>query len=138
MARTLGVDLGSRRIGIAISDDKGKVATPYMTLQRSSDEADARAIAEIAHAEGAKTVVLGLPLTLAGERGDAAMVTEGFAEKLKVAGLRVKLFDERLTTKEASKKLTGRGMKARQQRAVIDKMAASVLLQAYLDSQKKK
>ena len=137
MPRILGVDLGSRRIGIAISDDKGRVATPYATLQRTSDEADARAIVEMAAAERAKTIVLGLPLSLDGSRGDAAMVTEGFAEKLKAAGARVKLWDERMTTVEASKKLTGRGMRARQQRAVIDKMAASVLLQAYLDASKK-
>jgi putative holliday junction resolvase len=136
MARMIGVDLGSRRVGIALSDDKGKVATPYATLQRTSDELDAKAIAEIAALEGAKTIVLGLPLSLDGSKGDAAMVTEGFAEKLKSEGLKVKMYDERLTTVEAAKKLKTRGMKSKQARGVIDKMAAAVLLQSFLDSKK--
>src|ERR1041385_6462791 len=122
MARTIGVDLGSRRIGIAISDDKGKVATPYPTLPRASDENDAKAIAEIASLEGVKTVVLGLPLQLDGTRGSAAAVTEGFAGKLKDAGLRVRLHDERFTTTEATKKLQKRGMKSKEVRGVIDKV----------------
>lgn len=136
MPRFLGVDLGSRRIGVAICDSKGTVATPYATLHRTSDENDARALAEIAGLEGAKTVVLGLPLTLEGLKGDAAMVTEAFAEKLKDAGVRVKLLDERLTTAEADKKMKDRGMKGRQRRVVVDKMAATVLLQSFLDSKK--
>ncbi|HVL33400.1 MAG TPA: Holliday junction resolvase RuvX [Actinomycetota bacterium] len=138
MARTLGVDLGSRRIGIAISDDKGAIATPYAVIERTSDENDARSIAEIARLENAKTVVLGYPLMLDGSAGHAAMVTEGFAEKLKQAGMRVKLFDERLTTAEADKKLKGRGMKGRARRAVVDKVAAAVLLQSFLDTKARK
>ena len=137
MARTVGVDLGSRRIGIAISDDKGTVATPYATLQRTSDDLDAKAIAEIAALEGARTVVLGFPLMLDGTKGDAAMVTEGFAAKLKEAGLRVKLHDERLSTAEAAKAMKTRGMKSKQVRGVIDKAAAAVILQSFLDMKKK-
>lgn len=136
MARTIGVDLGSRRVGIALSDDKGTIATPYATLQRTSDDQDAKAIAEIAASEGVKTVVLGLPLMLDGSKGDAAAVAEGFAAKLKEAGLRVRMHDERLTTVEAAKKLKTRGMKSKQARGVIDKMAAAVLLQSFLDSKK--
>ena len=136
MARMLGIDLGSRRIGIAVCDDKGKVATPYATLQRTSDELDAKAIAEIAGLESVKTVVLGLPLTLEGEKGHAAMVTEGFAAKLKQAGLRVRMHDERFTTVEAGKQLKGRGVRSKQARGVIDKVAAAVLLQAFLDAKK--
>lgn len=136
MPRYLAVDLGARRIGIAISDDGGKVATPYATLDRSSDEADARAIAELAAGEGAKTIVVGLPLQLDGTKGDAALVAEAFGDKLRACGAKVRYHDERLTTKEAEKKLRGRGMRARQQRTVIDKMAAAVLLQSFLDSKK--
>ncbi len=136
MARTIGVDLGSRRVGIAISDAKGTVATPYATLQRTSDENDAKAIAEMAQLEGVKTIVLGMPFMLDGSKGDAAMVTEGFAVRLKSEGLRVRLYDERLTTVEAAKKLKGRGMKGKQTRGVIDKVAAAVLLQSFLDSKK--
>ena len=136
MPRALGVDLGTRRIGLAISDARGKVATPYATLERTNDENDAKAIAEVASAEEAKVVVLGLPLLLDGTRGDAAAVSEAFAAKLKESGLRVALFDERLTTKEAEKGLKRRGMKGRERRAVVDKVAAQVLLQSYLDTKR--
>ncbi|HEX9713218.1 MAG TPA: Holliday junction resolvase RuvX [Actinomycetota bacterium] len=137
MPRWIGVDLGTRRIGLALSDSKGTLATPYLTLDRTSDEHDARAIAEIAAAERVKEVVLGHPLKLDGTRGAAAFVTEAFAEKLKAAGAKVKLFDERLTTVEATKKLQSKGVKARQQRGRIDKAAATVLLQAFLDTKKR-
>ena len=136
MARALGVDLGTRRIGLAISDAKGKVATPYATLDRTNDEQDAAVIADLAIGEDAKLVVLGHPLSLDGKVGDAALVAEAFAQKLKESGVRVQLWDERLTTKEAESKLKGRGMKGRARRAVVDKVAASVLLQSYLDTKR--
>ena len=98
MPRALGVDLGTRRIGLAISDARGTVATPYATLERTNDEHDAKAIAEVASAEEAKLIVLGHPLMLDGTRGDAAAVAEAFAAKLKESGIRVTLWDERLTT----------------------------------------
>ena len=136
MPRALGVDLGTRRIGLAISDARGKVATPYATLERTNDEHDANAIAEVASAEEAKLIVLGHPLMLDGTRGDAAAVAEAFAAKLKEAGVRVVLFDERLTTKQAESSLKRRGMKGRERRAVVDKVAAQVLLQSYLDTKR--
>jgi putative Holliday junction resolvase len=135
--RFLGVDLGTRRIGIAISDPKGVLATPYATLPRSNDEYDAAAIVEIARGESVKEIVLGYPLMLDGSVGDAALVTEAFRAKLKAAGGKVRLFDERLTTVEASKKLRSKGVKAREQRQLIDKAAATVLLQSFLDTKKK-
>ena len=134
MARALGIDLGSRRIGIALSDQKGKLATPYAVLSRTNDEDDAKAIAEIAAAEGAKRIVLGHALSLDGTSGPAAKVTEAFAGKLQESGLRVTLWDERMTTVEATKMLKAAGMKGRARRGQVDKVAAQVLLQAYLDS----
>jgi putative pre-16S rRNA nuclease len=134
MPRAIGVDLGTRRIGIAISDSKGKVATPYAVLHRTNDEDDARAIAEIAAAEGATLIVLGHPLSLDGSRGDAALVAEAFAAKLHESGRRVTLWDERFTTTEANKKLRSTGKKSRERRAIVDKVAAQVMLQAYLDA----
>jgi putative Holliday junction resolvase len=136
MPRFLGVDLGSRRIGIAISDDKGKVATPYLTMPRTNDQADAQAVAEIASGEGCKQVVVGLPLQLDGTRGEAAFVTEAFAAKLKDAGAKVKFWDERLTTAEADKKLKKAGVKGKKRRTVVDKTAAMGILQSFLDSKK--
>lgn len=136
MPRALGVDLGTRRIGLAISDARGTVATPYATLDRTNDEQDSKAIAEVASAEEAKMIVLGHPLKLDGSVGDAALVAEAFAAKLKESGLRVTLWDERLTTKQAESGLKRRGMKGREVRAVVDKVAASVLLQSYLDAKR--
>lgn len=133
----IGVDLGTRRIGVAVSDAGGLLATPYAVLTRTNDEQDAAAIADICSLENAKTVVLGLPLSLDGTRGDMAAVSEAFAGKLRAAGMRVRLHDERLTTVEAEKKLKERGMKGKQRRSVVDKVAASVMLQAFLDMNKK-
>lgn len=136
MARLIGVDLGTRRIGIALSDSAETVATPYLALPRTSDEQDARMIAEISRAEKARTVVLGYPITLAGLAEDAAKMTESFAARLREAGMRVRLWDERLTTAEADKRLKEAGLKGKKRRGVIDKMAAAIMLQSYLDSKK--
>ena len=80
--------------------------------------------------------MLGHPLMLDGTRGDAAAVAEAFAAKLKESGIRVTLWDERLTTKQAESSLKRRGMKGRERRAVVDKVAAQVLLQSYLDTKR--
>jgi putative Holliday junction resolvase len=136
MARLIGVDLGTRRIGIALSDSDETVATPYLALPRTSDEQDTRAIAEISRAEKARTVVLGYPITLAGHVEDAARMVESFAAKLREAGMRVRLWDERLTTAEAEKRLREAGVKGKRRRSMIDKAAAAIMLQAYLDSKK--
>jgi putative holliday junction resolvase len=133
MARYIGIDLGSRRIGLAICDTKGTVATPYMTLQRTSDDQDAANIAELSLGEGVKTVVMGMPYSLDGSKGDAAIVAEDFAVALREQGLRVRFIDERLTTVEATKSLRRGGVKGRKQRLVVDQTAAAVILQTFLD-----
>lgn len=134
MTRYLGIDLGSRRIGLAISDPKGTFATPFMTLNRSSDELDAQAIAELALGEGVSTAVLGMPFKLDGTKGDATVVVEDFASALRTAGLRVRFVDERLTTVEATKKLRSTGVKGKKLRAVVDRTAATIILQTFLDT----
>lgn len=134
MTRYIGIDLGSRRIGLAISDSKGVIATPFMTLNRSSDELDAKAIAELALGEGAQTAVLGMPFRLDGTKGDASVVVEDFAGALRTAGLRVRFVDERLTTVEATKVLRGAGVKGKKLRTVVDKTAATIILQTFLDT----
>lgn len=131
--RVLAVDLGSRRIGIALSDPARKMALPYAVLHRSTDERDAGAIAEMGRAEGVEEIVVGLPLRMDGTRGEAAAVVEGFATKLRETGTRVRLWDERLTTAEAEKRLSERGLRGRRRRQVVDKVAAAVILQSYLD-----
>lgn len=132
MGRLLGVDLGTRRIGLALSDPAGTTATPFRTVARSDDDLDAGALAEIAREEGAQEIVLGLPLRLDGTRGSAAEAAEVFAERLRATGLGVHLWDERLTTAEAEKRL--RGMEGRRRRQVVDQVAAAVILQSYLDA----
>jgi putative Holliday junction resolvase len=134
MTRYIGIDLGSRRVGLALSDSKASFATPFMTLSRSSDELDAQAIAELAHGEGATTAILGMPFRMDGTKGEASVVVEDFAAALRTAGLRVRFVDERLTTVEATKKLRSTGMKGKKIRQVVDRTAATIILQTFLDT----
>ena len=112
--RAVGVDLGARRIGIAVSDSAGTLATPRSTLQRSGDrERDRRALVDLVVEEEAVVVVVGHPLSLDGSRGPAARAAEEEADALAALlegrGVRVELFDERLTTVTAHQALTAGG-----------------------------
>ena len=134
--RVLGLDLGSRRIGVAVCDSGGVLATPYSVVQRSGDErADRERIAELVAEVGAEAVVVGLPLSLDGSAGPAAAAAEAEAEALRlVLGVPVECHDERLSTVSASRSLAASGVKARGRRTVVDQVAAAVLLQSWLDS----
>lgn len=134
--RALGLDLGEKRIGVAISDAAGTVATPYETVVRSGDPAaDHRRIADLATEAGVEVLVVGHPRSLDGRRGPAARTAEAEAEALAAAtGLPVELHDERLTTAEAERALVGAGIRSRRRRQVIDQTAAAVILQGWLDS----
>ena len=136
--RVVGIDLGSRRIGIAVSDATGTLATPHLVLERSGDAAaDHRRLAEIAREVGAERVVVGLPLSMRGDAGTAAQAAAAEAEAMAaVMGVPVETFDERLTTVSADRALREAGGKGRGRRAVIDKAAAAVLLQAWLDGRR--
>ncbi len=139
--RAVGVDLGARRIGIAVSDSAGTLATPRSTLQRSGDrERDRRALVDLVVEEEAVVVVVGHPLSLDGSRGPAARAAEEEADALAALlegrGVRVELFDERLTTVTAHQALTAGGTRGRDQRAVVDQTAAAVLLTAWLDARR--
>ena len=133
--RALGIDLGSKRIGVALSDSAGSVATPYEVVQRSGDrERDHHRIAELAAEAGARCLVVGLPRSLDGSDGPAAVAARAEADELAAAtGLPVELWDERLTTVTAERDLRALDMKAPARRRVVDKVAAAVLLQAWLD-----
>ncbi len=139
--RAVGIDLGARRIGIAVSDSAGTLATPRGTVVRSGDvERDRRALVDLVREEEAVVVVVGHPLSLDGSRGPAAVAAEEEAEALGGLltghGVRVELFDERLTTVSAHQALTAGGTKGRNQRAVVDQTAAAVMLMAWLDGQR--
>lgn len=139
--RAVGVDLGARRIGIAVSDSAGTLATPRGTIVRSGDrERDRRALVDLVSEEEAVVVVVGHPLSLDGTRGPAATAAEAEAEALGTLlaphGVRVELFDERLTTVTAHQALSAGGTKGRNQRAVVDQTAAAVMLMAWLDGRR--
>jgi putative holliday junction resolvase len=137
MARVLGVDLGSRRIGLALSDPAGVVATPHRVLERSGDPAsDHRTITAVAREAGADRIVVGLPLSLSGDVGPAARAVLDEVEALRAeAGerMRVETHDERLTTVVAERGLRASGTRRSRRRAVVDEAAAAVMLQSYLD-----
>ena len=133
--RALGVDLGSRRIGVALSDSRGTLATPYETVERSGDVArDHRRLLALAAEAEVECIVVGLPLSLDGSVGPAAEGVLAEVDELRrTTPLPVETYDERLTTVTADRLLRQGGRKGRARRSVVDKTAAAVLLQAWLD-----
>ena len=133
MPRVLGLDLGSRRIGVAVSS--GTVATPHSVLERGADHAvDHAAVAALVDEVGAERVVVGLPLSLDGRMGPAASAAAEEAEALgDVLAVPVETYDERLTTVTADRSLSSLGLRGQARRRVVDKVAAAVILQAWLD-----
>jgi len=134
--RAVGLDLGTRRIGVATSDPAGILASPYEVVERGRSRADDhRRIAAIVEETGAERVVVGLPLSLDGSTGRAARTVLDEVEELRAAlPVPVEVYDERFTTVTAHQNLMERKMKADARRRVVDKVAAAVLLQAWLES----
>lgn len=137
--RVVGIDLGSKRIGVAVSDPDGAVASPIEVVARTGDRAhDHRRLAEIVREWEATRVVVGLPLSLAGGVGRAAAAArEEAAELASVVGVPVETYDERLTTVTADRSLMELRMKADARRRVVDKVAAAVMLQSWLDAHRR-
>jgi putative Holliday junction resolvase len=133
--RVLGVDLGSKRIGIAVSDRSGTIASPLTVLQRSGSVArDHQQIAALVREEEAEAVVVGLPLNMNGSTGPAAQAAIKEAKALAtVVGVPVHTSDERRTTVSADRAMMEAGMNAVKRRKVVDKVAAAVILQHWLD-----
>ena len=136
MVRALGIDLGERRIGVAVSDSGGRVATPLTVIQRSgSRKRDHQQIAGLVDEYEAGVVVVGLPLSLDGSTGPAAVGAEHEAQQLQAAvGVPVLTHDERLTTAIAEQALAESGLSGRARRRRVDMVAASVILQGWLDA----
>jgi putative Holliday junction resolvase len=132
----LGIDPGEARIGVARSDPSGLIATPVETVPRG--EGDLARIAAILAAEGAVEIVVGLPTSLSGREGPAAVRVREFADALarEVAPVPVRLCDERLTTVTAESQLREQGRKGQRRRAVVDQVAAVVILQNALDTER--
>ena len=134
--RVLGIDLGSKRLGIAASDRSGTIASPLTVLQRcGSQGGDHRNIAKIVVEEEAVAIVVGLPLNMDGSEGKAAQSARAEVERMAtVVGVPVYVHDERLTTVAADRVMMEQNMNAQARRKVVDKWAAAVILQAWLDS----
>ncbi len=138
MPRILGVDLGSRRIGLALSDPSGTLASPFEVLPRSGDrKVDHRKIIKAAVENDADRIVVGLPRSLSGKRGPAETATLAEVDELKArapGSITIDLYDERFTTVIAQRSLVESGMRRDARKQVVDKVAAAVMLQSYLES----
>ncbi len=133
----LGVDVGSVRVGVALSDPAGVLATPLVTLARdAAGGADLDQLAGIVADRAVVEVVVGLPRSLSGRHGAAAQAAEQYAGALaqRIAPVPVRFADERLTTVSASRTLSERGISSRRQRQVVDQAAAVLILQGWLDA----
>ena len=134
--KTLGLDLGEKRIGVAVSDESGRIALPTATL--SGDQPACEIIADIlnlADQHEARKIVIGMPTSLSGEAGPAAQKVAQFARALAAeTSLQVITWDERLTTALAERTMVAADVKRRQRRQRIDKVAATLILQNYLDA----
>jgi putative Holliday junction resolvase len=131
--RALGLDLGSKRIGVALTS--GTIATPYEVIERGNERDRIR---ELIEETGATVVVVGLPYSLDGSKGPAARLVEAEVDELRVElDVPIELYDERFTTVTAHQSLMDQKMKADARRRVVDKVAAAVMLQSWLDGQPK-
>jgi putative holliday junction resolvase len=133
--RVLGLDLGDVRIGVAISDPDRRVAVPIGTVHVGRPPGELLAIAELAREHEVTMIVIGEPISMDGSRGVRAAHAAAFADAVRAAvTVPVVLHDERLSTVEAQRGLRAAGVRAKQQRSVIDASAAQVILQAWLDA----
>jgi putative holliday junction resolvase len=131
----LGVDYGSVRIGLAVSDPDRKMAFPLATYQRRNSERDAEYFRGVVQEQGVAQIVLGLPVHLHGGEGQKAAEARRFGAWLSdVTGLRVVFWDERFTTVEAEAHLQSAGLTNKRRKARRDRVAAQILLQSFLDA----
>jgi len=133
--RYLALDVGSKRIGIAVSDELGLTAQPVLTLERRRNQReDLRSIARLCRRFGVAGIVVGNPLKMTGEISGQAAKVQAFATELgELAGLPIHLWDERLTTHEAHQLLYESGRARQDHRSVVDQVAATLILQSFLD-----
>ena len=135
LRRILALDLGKRRIGVAVSDGLGLTAQGLPNIERTRKREDLDAVRGLAEKWGAGLVLIGNPLNMSGAEGRQSLWVQEFAESLrKRSGLPVELWDERLTTVEASRVLRESGIGLEKRAAAVDRLSAVILLQSYLDS----
>jgi putative Holliday junction resolvase len=142
-ARYIGLDVGSRRIGVAVSDELGLTAQPVLTLERrgsgtANRREDLRSLARLCRRFGVGGIVVGNPLHLSGESSPRAAKTQVFATELgELTGLPIHMWDERLTTRAAHEILYEAGHERQKHGKVVDQVAATLILQSFLDAQTK-
>jgi len=137
--RIMGLDVGTKRIGVAVSDETGTLAGGRCVVLRKNDRAALEEIGKTIEDLSICEVVVGMPVNMDGTRGPAARKAEGFGEKLSAAlGVKVVYWDERLSTKEAEDILIAASVRRDKRKGLLDKMAAEIILQNYLDASKGK
>lgn len=135
--RALGLDIGAARVGVAVSDPSGCVASPIAVLDARELARDPRALVRIAEDYEVESLVVGLPLTLAGEEGPQAAEVRAVADRLASAlGVPLEYHDERLSSTEAKRSMRAAGMSEKEQRGSLDKIAAAIVLQGWLDARR--
>jgi putative Holliday junction resolvase len=133
--RIMGLDVGNRRIGVAVSDGLGLTAQPVLTLIRKKPREDLRSLARLARKYSCQEIVVGNPLHLSGDEGRQAAKTQAFAQLLAdETKLPVHLWDERLTTMEAHRILYESGRPRTEHRSLVDQVAAVIILQGFMDA----
>jgi putative holliday junction resolvase len=137
LGRVLGLDVGDRRIGVAVSDELGLTAQPVLTLVRKNRRQDLRSLARLVRKYGSAQVVVGNPLYMSGDVSPQALKAQAVAQALQLeTGATVTLWDERLSTTEAHRHLDAAGRLPGDRRSVIDQVAAVLILQSFLDSRR--
>ncbi len=144
--KSLGIDFGDRRIGIALSDETNFIASPFETYERKHYKLDVDYICSLANKNNVDTIVFGLPLNMNGSRGERVEKTEEFAASVKEKSkLNIEFIDERLTSVEAERVLNNAKAGVRnanskninERKKNVDKMCAAIILQCYLDKRRK-
>lgn len=136
--RALGIDLGDVHIGLSVSDPLGYIAQPLESIRRVGPHKDIRRIGQRVRELEAVVVVVGLPLLMSGEEGEQAGKAREFAEALErsLSGVRVELWDERLTTVEAERTMIRGGVRRKRRKTAVDPIAAALMLQSFLDARR--
>lgn len=129
----MALDVGSKRIGVAVADPSGTFALPVATIERTNLRDDLASLREYLESYGVEELVVGDPITLSGERGLAAQTIDAFVERLRsVFGGSIHRVDERLTTAQATKGLIAADLSRKKRREVVDRMAAALILETFL------
>jgi len=139
MKKYVCLDIGDKRIGIAVSDPFGSMALPYDTLHRKNFSEDLKKLVEIAKNRGADVIVCGLPLNFDGSKSEQTLKTESFIEELKkICDIPIEIQDERFTTREAHRVLISENMRRDKRKMHVDAVAASFILEDYMRKQNMK